>query len=92
MFFSEKLQPWKSKWAEFKEMSFGYSIFSTCLGEEKGNSEVETERKDGARKRCLVWGHVPSHSRQTPSEPSAVISIAYILTECLTIFLGVGKV
>lgn len=30
MFFSEKLQPWKSKWAEFKEMSFGYSIFSTC--------------------------------------------------------------
>ena len=47
MFFSEKLQPWKSKWAEFKEMSFGYIIFSTCLGEEKGNSEGETERKKG---------------------------------------------
>ena len=54
--------------------------------------ERQKERKDGARKRCLVWGHVPSHSRQTPSEPSAVVSIAYILTECLTIFLGVGKV
>lgn len=30
MFFSEKLQPRKSKWAEFTAISLGYSMFSTC--------------------------------------------------------------
>lgn len=30
MFFSEKLQPRKSKWAELTAISLGYSMFSTC--------------------------------------------------------------
>jgi hypothetical protein len=47
MFFSEKLQPWKSKWAEFKEMSFGYSMFSTCLGEEKA-TQKERQTRDSS--------------------------------------------
>ncbi|TNN35383.1 hypothetical protein EYF80_054457 [Liparis tanakae] len=39
MFFSEKLQPWKSKWAEFTAISLGYSMFSTCR-EETENKEL----------------------------------------------------
>ena len=34
MFFSEKLQPRNSKWAEFTAISLGYSMFSTCRQKE----------------------------------------------------------
>ena len=35
IFFSEKLQPRKSKWAEFTAISLGYSMFSTCTQRQK---------------------------------------------------------
>lgn len=58
MFFSEKLQPWKSKWAEFKEMSFGYSIFSTCFGRRKKATQERQKEGLRAKKRWQAWGHV----------------------------------
>lgn len=84
MFFSEKLQPWKSKCAEFKEMSFGYSMFSTCVREEKGNSGETDRKKERARKRWQAGGHVTKYTADTVFFEN--------VTVCLTLFPGVGKV
>lgn len=46
MFFSEKLQPRKSKWAELTAMSRGYSMFSTCT-QEPG---TENKRRQASEK------------------------------------------
>lgn len=43
MFFSEKLQPRKSKWAELTAISLGYSRFSTWGG---GGGVMKIKRRD----------------------------------------------
>lgn len=92
MFFSEKLQPRKSKWAEFTAISLGYSMFSTCTERWKCCRSLDVHLKKGMvpyvhllpyeDNKHICQGHDSKHR-----EGKNCTGTSLMITECyLTIF------
>lgn len=91
MFFSEKLQPRKSKWAEFTAISLGYSMFSTCTQRWKCCGSSDVHLKKGMvpyahllpyEDKLICQGHDSKHREGKNSTGTSLM-----ITECyLTIF------
>lgn len=92
MFFSEKLQPRKSKWAEFTAISLGYSMFSTCTERWKccGSLDVHLKKEMVPYVHLLPYEdnkHICQGHDSKHREGKNCTGTSLMITECyLTIF------
>lgn len=91
MFFSEKLQPRKSKWAEFTAISLGYSMFSTCTERWKccGSLDVHLKKEMVPYVHLLPYedNHICQGHNSKHREGRNSTGTSLMITECyLTIF------